>query len=80
MGEDAKTVVNGGMIAGATDVAITGIDDGILNGVTSNPGAGAIGVEVAGVTPWLGAGVDTGTSAGVIGRLVAGVFTKIAGV
>ena len=80
MVEDAKTVVTGGMIAGATDVVITGIDDGRFNGVASNPGAGAIGVEVAGVTPWLGAGVDTGTNNGVIDGLVTGVVTEIAGV
>ena len=49
--EEAKTVVIGGMAAGADDVAITGVDGEELNGITDDPGAGTIRCVLACLTP-----------------------------
>ena len=77
MGEDATTIVTEVVIAGANDVAVTGVTVWTYDGVVGDPGTGTIGVLLCGVTPCTFAGVTDETITGVFVGLNAGVFVKM---
>ena len=65
------------MFAGADDVAVTGVNVRIYDGVTGDPGTGTMWLLLCGVTPCTFVGVADETITGVFVGLNVGVFVKI---